>query len=96
MTSFGGVFGRFDRRGEAGKGFARFEGFTMFGCEAVFMNGFDVDFGAVADVFVEAIVWVFSGKINHIVVTGDLGDDGGSRDFTDFRVAFDTGGGVFF
>ena len=62
----------------------------MLSSEAVLVNGCDMGFGAVADVFVEAVVWIFGGEIHHIMVTGDFGNDGCGGDFADFIVGFDT------
>ena len=78
------------------KRFTRLEGLAMFGGEAILIDGFDVGFSAVADVVVESVFWVFFGKFNHIVISSDFGDDGGGRDFANFIVAFDAGGGEFF
>lgn len=68
----------------------------MFICKAVLVNGRDMGFGAVADVLVEAVFWIFGGEIRHIMVAGDFSNNGGGGDFTDFIVGFDTGGDVFF
>ena len=64
--------------------------------EAVFVNGREVGFGAVADVLVEMVVWVFGGEISHIAIAGDFGDDRGGGDFAYFGIGFDASGYVFF
>lgn len=84
----------FDGR-ETGKGFARFERLAMFGGEAMFVDGGDVSFGAVTDMFVEAVVWVFFGEVHHVVVTSDFGDDGSGGNGFEFAVGFDASGDVW-
>ena len=78
------------------KGFTWFERFAVLWGEAVFVNGCDVGFGAVADVLVETIFGVFFGKRYHIIVTGDFSDDGSGGDFANLVVTFDAGGSMFF
>ena len=95
LADASGVFMGFYLGGEAGKRFAGFKRFAMLFCEAVFIDGGNVRFGAIANVLVESILWVFGRKIYHIVVAGNFGDDGGGGDFADFGVGFDAGGGVF-
>lgn len=68
----------------------------MFGSETILIDSFDVSFSTVTDVFVKTVFWVFFGEFDHVIVTGDFGDDGGGGNFTDFTVAFDAGGSVFF
>ena len=83
-------------RREKGERFAWFEGFAMFGGKTVFVDGLDMGFGAVADVFVEAIVWVLGSKLYHVLVAGDFSDNGGSGDFTDFSIRFYAGRNIVF
>ena len=90
----GGIFLWFRFWGETRKGFAGFEGFAVLGSKAVFVDSFSVSFGAVADVFVEAVVWVFFGKVYHVMVASDFGNDRGGGNFADFGVSFDKGGSV--
>ena len=61
---------------ESGEGFTGFEGFAVLRSEAVFIDGFDVRFGAVADVFVESVFGVLGGELDHVVISCDFGDDG--------------------
>lgn len=63
----------------------------MFGGETVLVDCFDMRFGAVADVFIKTVFGKFGGEFNHVVVTGDFGDDGSGRDGFNFGVAFDAG-----
>ncbi len=62
--------------------------------EAVLIDSFDMSAGAVTDVFIETVVGVFVGKVYHIVVAGDFGDDGSGGDGANFAVGFDESGGV--
>ena len=64
--------------------------------EAVLVNGCEMGFGAVADVLVKMIVWVLGGEVDHIVITGDFGDDRGGGDFAYLGIGFDVSGRVFF
>ena len=68
----------------------------MFRSETILVNCFNMSFGAVADMFVEIVFWIFLGELNHIIVTSDFGNDGSSGYFADFIIAFDAGGGEFF
>lgn len=91
----GGVFARFGSWGrEAGKRFAGLEGFAVFRCKAILIDGLNVSFSAIADMLVESILWVFGGEVNHVFVTSDFGDDGGSGDGFDLGVGFDKSGDV--
>ena len=56
----------------------------------------NVRFGTVADVLVEMKIRIFSGKVNHIVVASNLGDDGGGGYFANFIIAFYASGSVLF
>ena len=82
--------------GEAGKGFAGFEGFAVFGCEAVLVDGFDMSFGAVADVFIELVFWILGANVYHVVVAGNFSDDGGGGDGLELGIGFDTCGDILF
>lgn len=68
----------------------------MFGCETVFIDCLNVRFGAVANMLVEAVFWIFFGEFNHVVVTSNFSNNGCSGDFTDFIVALNASGGEFF
>lgn len=81
---------------EVAERFTRLEGTAVFRGEAVLINSGNVGFGAIADMVFETIVWVFGVEVCHVLVAGDFGDDGGGRDFADFAVGFDEGGGVGF
>ena len=59
----------------------------LFG-EAILINGGEMGFGAVADVLFEMIVGIFLGKLYHVMISCDLGDNRGSRDFADEGVCF--------
>ena len=79
---------------KTGKGFARLERFAMLGGETVFINSLGMNFGAVADVFIEVVVGVFFSEFNHVTITGNFGNDRGGGDFTNLRIGFDKGGSV--
>lgn len=64
--------------------------------ETVFVDSLDMGFGAVTDVLIETVFWVFSGELYHVLVASDFGDDGGGGDFADFGVGFDASGSEFF
>lgn len=70
------------------KGLTRFERFAVFIGEAVLVDSCDVGSGAIADMFVEAIVWVLGSKLYHVLVAGNFSDNGSSGDFTDFSIRF--------
>lgn len=44
--------------------------------------------GAVSDVSFEIIFRVAFGKLDHVIVAGNFGDNGGSRDFLDKQIGF--------
>ena len=96
LSDFGSVFLRIFRCFEIRNGFAWFKGFAMFRCETVFINGGDVNFGAIADVFFKTIVRIFSGEIFHILITSNFGYNRGGGNFADESVGFDTGSDVGF
>ena len=77
--------------GEAGDRFARFEGFTVFWSEAAIVDGCDVGFGAVTNVSVKTVVGILFGEVDHVMIAGDLGDDGSSGNCRKFGVGFDMG-----
>ena len=54
-----------------------------------------MSFSAVANVFFEMVVWVFIGKVYHVLIASDFGNDGSGRDFADFVIGFNASGGVF-
>ena len=56
----------------------------------------NVRFGTIANVLIEMIVRVFGGKVDHIVIASNFGDDGSGRDFANYVVAFYASGGVLF
>ena len=49
----------------------------MFGARTERGEGGAVLGGAVADVFFKAVTGILLGEVDHILVTGDFGDDGG-------------------
>lgn len=57
----GGVFDGFFGFNKTRERFAGFKRFTVFWGEPIFIDGFEMRFGSVADVFVELIFWVFGG-----------------------------------
>ena len=95
MFAFGsGVFVGFGFFCETREGFAGFKGFAMLGGEAVFVDGGEMGFGAVADMLVETVGGVLWREVDHIAVAGDFGDDGGGGDSFKLRVGFDDGGDI--
>ena len=68
----------------------------MLGGETVLINGCEVRFGAVTNVLVEAVFWVFGGEIHHVIVTGDFGNDGGGGDGFNLGVTFNASRSIFF
>lgn len=80
---------------EKGERLAGFEGFAMFGSNAVFVDSLKMGFGAVTDVLVETVCGIFGRDLSHVVVAGDFSNNGGGGDFADFVVGLDTGGDVF-
>ena len=60
------------------------------------INSSNVRFGTIADVLIKMIIGILCGKIEHIVVASNFGNNGGCRDFANFVVAFYAGGGVLF
>ena len=96
MTFFGGVFLGLFRDGESRERFAGLERFAMFFRETVFANCLDVGLGAVTDMLIKTILWVFLGEFYHVLIAGDFGDDGSGGDFANFSVGLNTGGRVIF
>ena len=96
LADAGGVFMGFYLGDEAGKRFAGFKRFAVLFCEAVFIDGGNVRFGAIANVLVESIFWIFGCKVYHIAVAGNFGDDGSGGNFADFGVGLDDGRGIGF
>ena len=47
----------------------------MFFDETVFVDSLDMGFGAVTDVLIETVFWVFSGELYHVLVASDFGDN---------------------
>ena len=68
----------------------------MFQSETILINCFDVGFGAVANMFVEAVFRELVSELYHVIIPSDFGNDGSGGNFTDFIIAFDAGGGEFF
>lgn len=93
-TSGGGSGGGGSRIKPFGCGFVRHDGSdwaeaaTVFGGGAEGAESGTVGGGAVADVFFKAIVGILVGKVNHVLVAGDLGDDAGGGDCFDAEVGF--------
>ena len=81
---------------KAREGFTGLEGFAVLGGEAIFINSGDVGFGAVADMIIETVIWVFGYEVSHVVITGDFGDDRGSGNSFEFCIGFDAGSDVWF
>ena len=94
FTFGGGVFVRLGFFCKTGEGLAGFKRFAMFGGEAVFVDGGEMRFGTIADMLVETVGGVFWCKVDHIVVTGDFGDDGGGGDSFKLCIGFDDGGDI--
>ena len=96
-ADFGSVFafrafrGWFGKAGEAADGA---EAEAMLGGDAVAFKGGKVLLCAVAFVFFKVVVGVIVGEVDHVVIAGDFGEDGGGGDFFDEIVAFHEGGDV--
>ena len=68
----------------------------MFQSEAILINCFDMRFGAVANMFVEAVFRELVSELYHVIIPSDFSNDGSSGYFADFIIAFDAGGGELF
>ncbi len=79
---------------KAGEGFTGFKRFAMFGSETIFVDGGEMGFGTIADMLVETVGGVFWCEVDHIMVTGDFGDDGGGGDSFELCIGFDNGGDI--
>lgn len=56
---------------------------SVFGAGAEFGEGGAMLGSAIADVFFETIIGVLLGEVDHVLVAGDFGDNGGGGDFFD-------------
>ena len=54
---------------------------SVFGAGAELGEGGAVLGGAVADVFFKTIAGILLSEVNHILIAGDFGDDGGGSHF---------------
>ena len=68
----------------------------MFGAGAEGEQGGFVCGSAVTDVAFEAVAGIFFGKVGHVAIAGDFGDDGGGADFFDEEVSFREEGDFIF